>query len=99
MTPLYHAIFLGNSDAAQMITEAHVDDLSNCGPYGQNVLHIAALRSKGKTMHDEAQISTIQVCSHSKNCITPLNYLHITIYVNQTILEMSTQVIFELFSI
>jgi hypothetical protein len=72
MTPLYDALFLENSNATQMIKEAHVDDLLNCGPYRQNVLHIAALRSKGKTMHAEAQISTIQVCSHSKKNVLPL---------------------------
>lgn len=78
MTPLYHAIFLGKSNAAQMITEAQVDDLSNCGPYGQNVLHIAALRSEGKTMHVVSNMSGLFIYIVNK-CFTPLNYFHITI--------------------
>jgi hypothetical protein len=49
MSPLYHAIFLADGDAPRMIRDAHDDDKSNCGPNGQNVLHVAALRSKGKS--------------------------------------------------
>lgn len=47
MSPLYHSVFVGKSDAAEKITKAHANELLNCGPNGQNVLHVAALRSKG----------------------------------------------------
>jgi hypothetical protein len=77
MSPLYHAIFLADGDAPRMIRDAHDDDKSNCGPNGQNVLHVAALRSKGK--------STSLLGTHSKNCLILLyfleNDLHTTIYV------------------
>ncbi|XP_022683603.1 ankyrin repeat-containing protein At2g01680 [Setaria italica] len=49
MSPLYRAIFLAEGDAPQMISNARDDDQSNCGPNGQNVLHVAALRSKDLT--------------------------------------------------
>jgi ankyrin repeat protein len=48
MPPLYLAIFLGYSDMAEQLIETFGSDLSFDGPNGQNVLHVAALRSRGK---------------------------------------------------
>jgi ankyrin repeat protein len=48
MPPLYLAIFLGYRDIAEELIETFGDSLSYDGPDGQNALHVAALRSKGK---------------------------------------------------
>jgi len=48
MPPLYLAIFLAYSDMAELLIKTFGSDLSYDGPNGQNVLHVAALRSRGK---------------------------------------------------
>lgn len=50
MPPLYLAIFLGYSDMAELLIKTFGSDLSYDGPNGQNVLHVAALRSRGKNV-------------------------------------------------
>jgi len=50
MTPLYLAIFLGYGDMAELLIRTFGSDLSYDGPNGQNVLHVAALRSRGKNV-------------------------------------------------
>jgi hypothetical protein len=50
MTPLYLAIFLGYGDMAELLIRTFGRDLSYDGPNGQNVLHVAALRSRGKNV-------------------------------------------------
>lgn len=48
MPPLYLAVSLGYGDVADNLISVFGDALSYDGPDGQNVLHAAALRSKGK---------------------------------------------------
>ncbi|CAO2169862.1 unnamed protein product [Urochloa humidicola] len=64
MSPLYLAIFLAEDGAAQMIEDAHYNDLAHCGPKGQNLLHITALRSRGKMHVRLPRINTAVVGSH-----------------------------------
>ncbi|CAL5009775.1 unnamed protein product [Urochloa decumbens] len=75
MPPLYLAVFLGYSDIVEKLITTFGNDLSYGGPDGQNVLHVAALRSKGLAQKVlDAQNVLMRNGADGRRRSTPLHY-------------------------